>query len=107
MAQPTDISWLANPDMISSAIKVLATVVCAAFAFLTTSLVGILLYIWQDHKKAIEKMSAEFKSEVGRLAHSLETISETLFDRQRSIEIRMGEHETRCEERNKHRRCDD
>lgn len=105
---------MAYPDLITQAIKLLA----GAVGVLTASLVGVLLYIWQDHKKKMEdisvtmqnkikEVSSDFKEEINRIAKSLETISSTLFDRQREVEIRIGEQETRCEERHNQRRVTD
>ena len=105
MTAPQDII-VAYPDLITQAIKLLAGAVLA----LTTALVGVMLYIWHAHTKKIddisttiqtkfETISSEFKEEIKSVAKSLENISSTLFDRQRLVEQRLGEQETRCEER--------
>lgn len=120
MTPPTpELNWVIRPDVVTSAIKALVWVVGGALSFLGASLIGTLLYIWTEHKKEMSKMtenvkseikgiSSDLKSEIGRVAGSLETISSTLFDRQRAVEIRIGEQETRCEERHlNHRRATD
>lgn len=120
MPAPTpDMNWIIHPDIITASIQALVKVVGAAIALMGSSLVGTLLYIWHEHKKAMSKMSDDvkaeiktishdFKADISRVASSLENISSTLFDRQRIVENRMSEQETRCEERYKlHRRNTD
>lgn len=115
MPPSPEVSWVIRPDVVTTAITALVWVVGGALAFLATSLMSTLLYIWSQHKKEMAKISTDIKAEVklitsdlkdevGRVAKTLENISTTLFDRQRSIEIRMGEQETRCDERHTQRR---
>ena len=96
------------PDQIAYAIKLLVLVV----GVLATSLVGVILYVWNKHTGEMRQISidvqyefkaisVEFKAEITRVRETLETISTTLFDRQRVIEIKQVEHVTRCEERHK------
>lgn len=105
-------AWVVNPDIITAAINSLVKAVWATLTFMGLSLIGTFLYIWKRHELSQEKsfegiktelkaISHDFKEEVVRMAHSLETISGTLFDRQRDIEIRMEKQETRCDERSK------
>jgi hypothetical protein len=113
MAAPQEF-MVAYPDLITQAIKLLA----GAVVILTTALVAVMLYIWHDHKgkmqdiantmqNKFESISSEFKEEIKSVAKSLETISCTLFDRQRIVEQRLCEQETRCEERHNGRRKGD
>lgn len=118
-APSPELNWIIHPDIITASIQTLVKVVGAALVLLGSSLVATLLYIWNEHKKAMSKMSDdvkseiktishEFKADISRVASSLENISSTLFDRQRAVETRMSEQETRCEERYKlHRRITD
>lgn len=98
--------YVAHPDVVSQAIRILAATVGALF----TALIAVLLYIWHSHTKKIDDISAtmqrkfesisiEFKNDISGMARSLENISNTLFDRQREVEDRIGRQETRCEER--------
>jgi len=99
------------PDQIAYAIQLLVGVV----GVLACALVGVILYVWNKHtgemrqisidvQDKFETISDEFKAEISRVAKTLENISTTLFDRQRLIEIKQGEQETRCEERHAGRR---
>lgn len=119
MPSPTpELNWVIRPDVVTAAIEALVWVVGGTITFLGTSLIGTLLYIWQQHKKEMGKISTDLKEEfkivttdlkeeICRVAGSLENISSTLFDRQRALEIRQGEQEVRCDERHSHRRATD
>lgn len=96
------------PDQIAYAIKLLVAAICV----LATALVGVILYVWNKHtgevktisldvQAKIESISVEFKTEIRRVAESLETISSTLFDRQRIIESKVDKRDAICEERHK------
>lgn len=94
MATPAPVDmWIAHPDMITSAIRVLAWAVAA----LGGSLVGTLLYIWNRTGAKIDSLDGK----IDRIASGLEKLALT-------TSAQIAAIEARCEERHSnHRRATD
>ena len=94
MAAPVDVSWVAHPDIVTSAIKLLAGAVFA----LGSSLVATLLYIWHQTKGKIDSIDLKVNS----IAISLSELAGKMSKDIAEINIR-------CEERhsNHNRRITD
>lgn len=91
-AAPVDM-WIAHPDMITSAIRLLSW----AVASLGAALVGTLLYIWNKTGGKIDSLDAKIE----RMASGLERLTLTTTAQIAAIEVR-------CEERHaNHRRQTD
>lgn len=84
MTPPAEAVWIAHPDVVTSAIKLLAGVV----TLLGATLISVLIYIWQSHKKQQEKI----EEKVDKIAVSLEQLA-------MNFEHRLTTIEARCEER--------
>lgn len=81
-------AWIANPDAVSFAIKLLV----GAVGVCGTALIAVLLYIWHEHKKYVTDIVTEIKTNVEKIAVSLDSMAV-------NFEHRLTKIESRCEER--------
>lgn len=113
---------MAHPDIVTKAIQLLAGAVVTTITVLGGALVGVILYVWHQHKKTSESnfelfreelkdLSASLRDEIGKVAQNLEGITKLIFDRQNELAQKVTEIDTRCYERhestNRHRRMYD
>jgi len=91
--------WVANPELVTSAIKLLA----GAVVLLGGALVSVVIYVWQDHKTSnaalFEGLQLKFTAavtsldaKIGQLATSMESLALTTSNQITKIDVR-------CEER--------
>lgn len=121
---PTDHDfWVAHPDIVTHAIKLLAAAWVVTFSVIGSALVGVILYVWNQHKTASDRnfllfreelkdLSSSLRDEISKVASNLEGITKLIFDRQNELATKVTEIDTRCYERHEanhkhHRRSSD
>jgi len=82
----TEASWIASPDLITHAIRVLSGTVI----MLGGGLVGTLLYIWNGTKAEIISLNTK----IDRIATGLEALALTTQSKLAAIEVRCDERHT-------------
>ena len=125
MSNPTDTDiWAIDPNVIAEAIKYLVGAWIASISLIGGALVGVILYVWHQHKNTTEanftlfrdelkELSSSLRDEIGKVANNLEGITKLIFDRQNELAGKVTEIDTRCyerherEERNMYRRKGD
>lgn len=99
MAAPQVDMWIAHPDIITAAIRVLAwvsAIIGMILSGLFAGMIGTFLYIWNQAKVKVDSIDVK----VDRIATGLEHLTLT-------TSTQITEIKTRCKELHTQRRADD
>jgi len=99
--QPADIYYVANPDMVSAAIRGLIKAVFIVGGGLGSAVIGLLIYIYNIHKKEWE----ELRGEMTKLTTHLGVLADRFLTEISSHEHRITVTEDKIE--SQERICDD
>lgn len=104
-----EVSWVVNPDVVSTAIKQSITHVTVVLSTLSSVMVvfgAIFVYIWREHNRENKEMGARLEAGIKELGTNLKEIAQELFKSRNEHDHRLTRIETHLEEcnaiKNKH-----